>query len=89
MWVEYVKFNDDGSEDCEANEATTDYVVMGTPPKTMRCAECGKRRANPEVAPPEEHSELHPPESQAALDRLADEMEIEQAGRDADEGREP
>ena len=51
LWREYVAYNDDGTENQEKSEATTDDLIHGKPPKTMRCAQCGKRRPNPEVAP--------------------------------------
>lgn len=50
FWREHVRFNDDGSEDFDNSESTTDDIVHGTPPKTMWCANCGKHHANPDAA---------------------------------------
>ena len=48
-WREYVVFNDDGTENADKSESTTDDLIHGNPPKTMKCAECGKRRSNPDA----------------------------------------
>lgn len=48
-WREYVVFDDDGAENVDKSESTTDDLIQGKAPKTMRCAECGKRRRNPDT----------------------------------------
>lgn len=48
-WREYVVFNDDGSENFEQSESTTDDLIHGKLPKTMKCGQCGKRKQNPDI----------------------------------------
>jgi len=49
VWREYVVFNADGSENYEKSESTTDDLTHAAPPKTMKCADCGKRHQNPKA----------------------------------------
>jgi len=49
VWREYVVFNEDGTEDFENSESTTDDLRHGKPPKTMKCGECGKKHRNPDT----------------------------------------
>jgi hypothetical protein len=46
VWREYVTFDEAGCVDPYHSESTTDDLVLGGAPKTMRCAECRKRHPN-------------------------------------------
>jgi hypothetical protein len=47
VWREWVVYDDDGTENHEKSESTTDGIIYGAQPKTITCANCGKRRPNP------------------------------------------
>jgi hypothetical protein len=51
LWREYIVFNDDGTVNGDLTEGSTDDLLYGNQPKTIKCSECGKRSANPDNKP--------------------------------------
>jgi len=47
VWQEEIAYHEDGTINHEECSSSTDGLLYGTPPKTIRCAECGKRYPNP------------------------------------------